>query len=82
MILCNLAVGGSIRDCGCRVEGGWAECPAEVRRRLAYERANKRHPLPLPGYTGDVCDICGSSQLIRNGTCLLCTSCGATSGCS
>lgn len=41
-------------------------------RRLARER----------GFTGDICDDCGSSQMVRNGTCLKCNSCGATTGCS
>ncbi|HEX2503500.1 MAG TPA: vitamin B12-dependent ribonucleotide reductase [Miltoncostaeaceae bacterium] len=31
--------------------------------------------------TGQVCDSCGSSDLVRSGTCLTCRTCGATSGC-
>jgi len=34
------------------------------------------------GFTGDICDDCGSSQMVRNGTCLKCNSCGSTTGCS
>ncbi|MCH8522934.1 MAG: vitamin B12-dependent ribonucleotide reductase [Balneolales bacterium] len=34
------------------------------------------------GYTGDICSDCGSMTLVRNGTCLKCNTCGATSGCS
>lgn len=34
------------------------------------------------GYTGDVCQICGSLRMKRNGACLLCEDCGSTSGCS
>ena len=34
------------------------------------------------GYTGDACAECGHFTLTRNGTCLKCDSCGATSGCS
>jgi len=34
------------------------------------------------GYTGDPCPECGSLTMIRNGTCLRCDSCGATTGCS
>ena len=41
-------------------------------RRLARER----------GFTGDICDDCGSSQMVRNGTCLKCNACGSTTGCS
>ena len=34
------------------------------------------------GFTGDICDDCGSSQMVRNGTCLKCNDCGSTTGCS
>jgi ribonucleoside-diphosphate reductase alpha chain len=34
------------------------------------------------GFTGDVCPECGSMTMVRNGTCLKCTTCGATTGCS
>jgi ribonucleoside-diphosphate reductase alpha chain len=36
----------------------------------------------LKGYEGDPCGGCGAFTLVRNGTCLKCISCGATSGCS
>ena len=34
------------------------------------------------GYTGDICSECQSTMMVRNGTCLKCLSCGATTGCS
>ncbi len=34
------------------------------------------------GYEGDCCPECGGFTMIRNGTCLKCAACGATSGCS
>ena len=34
------------------------------------------------GYEGDACRECGNFTLVRNGTCLKCLTCGATSGCS
>ncbi len=34
------------------------------------------------GYTGDPCPECGHLTLVRNGACLKCTTCGATTGCS
>ena len=34
------------------------------------------------GYQGDPCGDCGQLMLVRNGTCLKCMNCGATSGCS
>lgn len=36
----------------------------------------------MKGYEGDPCSTCGQFTLVRNGTCLKCESCGATSGCS
>jgi ribonucleoside-diphosphate reductase alpha chain len=36
----------------------------------------------IKGYEGDSCGECGNFTLIRNGTCLKCDTCGATSGCS
>jgi ribonucleoside-diphosphate reductase alpha chain len=36
----------------------------------------------MKGYEGDPCGGCGAFTLVRNGTCLKCVSCGATSGCS
>ena len=36
----------------------------------------------LKGYEGDSCGECGNFTLVRNGTCLKCTTCGSTSGCS
>jgi ribonucleoside-diphosphate reductase alpha chain len=34
------------------------------------------------GYVGESCGECGNFTLVRNGTCLKCDTCGATSGCS
>jgi len=36
----------------------------------------------MRGYEGDPCEECGNMTLVRNGTCLKCVTCGATSGCS
>ena len=36
----------------------------------------------MQGYEGDPCAECGNYTLVRNGTCLKCNTCGATSGCS
>jgi hypothetical protein len=36
----------------------------------------------LKGYEGDMCGECGQFTMVRNGTCLKCDTCGATSGCS
>ncbi|GAA6162410.1 vitamin B12-dependent ribonucleotide reductase [Pelagimonas sp. KU-00592-HH] len=36
----------------------------------------------MQGYEGDPCGDCGNYTLVRNGTCMKCNTCGATSGCS
>jgi ribonucleoside-diphosphate reductase alpha chain len=36
----------------------------------------------LKGYEGDPCPDCGAMTMVRNGTCLKCETCGATTGCS
>ncbi len=42
----------------------------------AYRAAREK------GYTGDPCPECGHLTLVRNGACLKCQTCGATTGCS
>ena len=47
--------------------------------------ANGREPLHqarVKGYEGEACGDCGNFTLVRNGTCMKCVTCGATSGCS
>lgn len=49
----------------------------ETRSIKAFSDMSK-----MQGYTGDACGECGNYTLVRNGTCLKCNTCGATSGCS
>lgn len=51
---------------------------SEGSQRLQYEIRTAR----LKGYEGDMCPECGQFTMVRNGTCLKCDTCGATSGCS
>jgi len=48
-----------------------------INNRLEQIRAAR-----IKGYEGDSCTECGNFTLVRNGTCLKCDTCGATSGCS
>jgi ribonucleoside-diphosphate reductase alpha chain len=48
-----------------------------VDKRMAKVREAR-----MKGYEGDACGECGNFTLVRNGTCLKCTTCGGTSGCS
>lgn len=36
----------------------------------------------LKGYAGEACPECGNFTLVRNGVCMKCDTCGATTGCS
>ena len=36
----------------------------------------------MKGYEGEACHTCQQFTMVRNGSCLKCSSCGATSGCS
>lgn len=50
--------------------------------RSGSEVRDRRSEAKLKGYQGDPCPDCGQFTLVRNGSCLKCDSCGATTGCS
>jgi ribonucleoside-diphosphate reductase alpha chain len=52
--------------------GATAHRPAVNAAQVAREK----------GYTGDPCPECGHLTLVRNGACMKCQTCGATTGCS
>ena len=56
--------------------GKTATAVAEMPLAVAIRQARNK------GYEGDPCDDCGQFTLVRNGTCLKCVACGATTGCS
>lgn len=56
---------------------------SEVSKSAGYKVSLKKiSEAKSKGYTGDSCTECGSFQMVRNGSCLKCLSCGATTGCS
>jgi ribonucleoside-diphosphate reductase alpha chain len=55
------------------------EVAVAERVDLRLERVREAR---MRGYEGDSCGECGNFTLVRNGTCLKCATCGATSGCS
>jgi ribonucleoside-diphosphate reductase alpha chain len=57
-------------------ELAWHE--PETVARVVDKRAEAR----MKGYTGESCSECNNFTLVRNGTCLKCDTCGATTGCS
>ncbi|MDQ6930573.1 MAG: hypothetical protein M3126_07910 [Candidatus Eremiobacteraeota bacterium] len=50
--------------------------------QVAMAKTELQRVAVAKGYSGDACTDCGQFTLVRNGTCLKCDSCGATSGCS
>jgi len=46
------------------------------------DQQQKRQEAKIKGYEGQSCSDCGAFTLVRNGSCLKCDSCGATTGCS
>ncbi|MBM3625364.1 MAG: hypothetical protein FJX16_08620, partial [Alphaproteobacteria bacterium] len=56
---------------------GWTE-PTKTVHGVAEKRAEAR----MKGYVGEACPECANFTLVRNGTCLKCETCGATTGCS
>jgi hypothetical protein len=53
----------------------------EVHAR-AQSLADSIQMARLKGYEGDACSECANFTLLRNGACLKCATCGATTGCS
>ncbi|MBL8021056.1 MAG: hypothetical protein JNM27_15400, partial [Leptospirales bacterium] len=63
------------------------DMPPFLSRRSSGSQAAVAEPnlgvlAKLKGYEGDPCPECGQFTLVRNGACLKCNSCGATTGCS
>ena len=54
----------------------------KTRRASGQYRSEQMNRAREMGFTGDICPDCGSMTMVRNGTCLKCTTCGSTTGCS
>ncbi|MGY9053448.1 MAG: vitamin B12-dependent ribonucleotide reductase, partial [Rhodobacterales bacterium] len=55
---------------------------AAVKQIATMPQFDDRAKAKMQGYEGDACGDCGNYTLVRNGTCMKCNTCGATSGCS
>jgi ribonucleoside-diphosphate reductase alpha chain len=67
------------------LEGGAGDAEAEMALPAVAVAGGRRAMVAearIKGYEGDPCPDCGNFTLLRNGTCLKCDTCGATSGCS
>jgi ribonucleoside-diphosphate reductase alpha chain len=65
------------------IEGATALKTEEVK--LGFSRPElyaRRAEAKAKGYEGEACEECLNFTLVRNGTCLKCETCGATTGCS
>ena len=62
--------------------GQAAAAKVEVAIEAAPSAIDRRAEARMKGYEGEACGDCGNFTLVRNGTCLKCDTCGATSGCS
>jgi ribonucleoside-diphosphate reductase alpha chain len=66
-------------------ETGYVRKEAESESGRTGRSAAARDPRRTArrkGYEGDPCPVCGHLTLVRNGTCMKCETCGATTGCS
>jgi ribonucleoside-diphosphate reductase alpha chain len=53
-----------------------------MRETLTLTEVQSAKEAKVKGYEGDPCQECKQFTMVRNGTCLKCVTCGATSGCS
>jgi ribonucleoside-diphosphate reductase alpha chain len=71
-------------DAGAR-KGGGRRATGEQHDSVttgAVSTDGRRTKAKMQGYEGEACGECGNYTLVRNGTCMKCNTCGATSGCS
>jgi len=61
---------------------GAVSVEATITTKAVNDRLSRSREAKIKGYEGDSCSECGNFTLVRNGTCLKCNTCGATSGCS
>lgn len=59
-----------------------AEPPSEARDAPASPIMTQGEMARAQGYTGDACSQCGQFRMKQSGHCLVCDSCGTTTGCS
>jgi len=74
--------GGAGRVPAAEFDGALAVALLAEEDHASELRLERIRAARIKGYEGDSCEECGNFTLIRNGTCLKCDTCGATSGCS
>ena len=58
----------------------WSKAGAAAA--AAPSKAERRAEAKAKGHEGEMCGECGNFTLVRDGTCMKCDTCGATTGCS
>lgn len=71
---------GNVKATVSSQENGTATLEKPVQAKSAS--VSKIEQAKQMGYEGEACGSCGMMTMVRNGTCLKCTTCGETSGCS
>lgn len=64
------------------LEGSLSGLAVATASAVSAPALDARSRARMQGYEGDNCGECGNFTLVRNGTCMKCNTCGATSGCS
>lgn len=64
------------------IDEGAAPQKILVEEELETDIQDRLVQAKIQGFTGAICTACGSTRMRRNGSCELCSDCGATSGCS
>lgn len=62
--------------------GGWIDETQPFVARKSKPSLAQVQEARFKGFTGDACGHCGGLTLVPNGSCMKCTSCGTTTGCS
>lgn len=61
----------------------WEDVPVVRERHPKVDDTLTRREMGIAqGFTGDICVTCGQPTMKRNGPCLVCETCGSTTGCS
>ncbi|MEM9797045.1 MAG: vitamin B12-dependent ribonucleotide reductase [Pseudomonadota bacterium] len=79
-----VALQGGVDAVAAELAGGTAtvEVTETATVAVAATGMDARAKAKMQGYEGEACGECGNYTLVRNGTCMKCNTCGATSGCS
>ena len=81
------AIAGAVAGAVAHPSGAAAPAQAVAVQALDQSRPEDSEMVKIAqarikGYEGDPCPTCGSFTMVRSGTCMKCTTCGSTTGCS